>query len=224
MTLSPADHRDFESLLAAVPLDDSARATLAARMGDAHRFYHDAAHLALLWRRHRLYGAAEALTRPDVEPLIACAIAFHDAIYVFGVADNEERSADYWLRASAKGSFSIADRMWVADTIRATQDHLAYSPNFGATETSRLRERARVWVLDLDLTPLGEAPVDFDRNTSRLRQEASELSQPQWEAGRQAFLRRFAEAPQIYRTPMIAALFEARARANLARELETPAS
>ena len=223
MTLSREDHRDFESLLAVVPLDESSRATLAARMSEPHRFYHDGAHLALLWRRHRIYGPAEALTTPEIEPLIACAIAFHDVIYDMGAKDNEERSADFWLRSSARGSFSIADRMWVADTIRATQDHLAYVPNFGSTDASRLRERARQWMLDLDLTPLGEAPADFDRNTELLRKEAAHLSQPEWDAGRLGFLRRFAEAPQVYRTPTIAALFEPRARANFARELETPA-
>ena len=78
-------------------------------------------------------------------------------------------------------------------------------------------------MLDLDLTPLGEAPPAFDHNTGLLRQEAAHLNDAQWNAGRLAFLGRFAEAPQVYRTPTIAALFEARARANFARELETPA-
>ena len=41
----------------------------------------------------------------------------------------------------------------------ATKDHLAYAPDAkAASAEARLRERARAWVLDLDLTPLGEPP------------------------------------------------------------------
>ena len=47
----------------------------------------------------------------------------------------------------------------------------------------------------------------------------TQIGDSQFDAGRLAFLRRIADAPQIYRTPTLAALFEARARANIAREI-----
>jgi predicted metal-dependent HD superfamily phosphohydrolase len=76
-----------------------------------------------------------------------------------------------------------------------------------------------VWVLDLDLTPLGEADGDFDRNTELLRLEVPHLTEAQYDAGRLGFLRKLSDAPRVYRTPTLAAQFEAQARANFARQL-----
>ena len=125
------------------------------------------------------------------------------------------------------GAISEADRLWVADTIRATADHLAY-PAPAKTEadaerqwrSAPLRERARLWVLDLDLTPLGELAAAFDRNTELLRREAPQLSDAQFEAGTRGFLKKLSDAPRVYRSPTLAAHFEAQARANFARELQ----
>jgi len=213
---SEEDRRDFATLLARVPLCDRAKAEVTAMMATSDRHYHGVGHLALLWRRHRRYAAAEGLDAPAIETLIACAIAYHDCVYARGRRDNEERSAEAWLSASAGSSLSDEDRAWVADTIRATADHLAY-PDPAAD--APLRERARVWVLDLDLTPLGEAAADFDRNTELLRLEVPHLTDAQYDAGRLGFLRKISAAPRVYRTPTLAAEFEAQARANFARQL-----
>jgi predicted metal-dependent HD superfamily phosphohydrolase len=213
---SDEDRRDFDALLAHVPLSDRAKSELAAMMESDERHYHGVNHLALLWRRHRLHGAAEGLTAPEVETLIACAIAYHDCVYERGRRDNEARSAEVWMRASAGAPLAEEDRNWVADTIRATADHLAYP---APAPAASLRERARAWVLDLDLTPLGETDADFDRNTELLRLEVPHLTDAQYDAGRLAFLRRLSDAPRVYRTPTLAARFEAQARANFARQL-----
>jgi predicted metal-dependent HD superfamily phosphohydrolase len=213
---SEQDRRDFDALLARVPLPQRAKSELTAMMETDDRHYHGVGHLALLWRRHRLYAAAEGLNGPEIEILIACAIAYHDCVYERGRRDNEERSAEVWMRASAGTALSEDDRAWVADTIRATADHLAY-PDPAAT--APLRERARAWVLDLDLTPLGEADADFDRNTELLRREVPHLTDAQYDAGRLGFLRKISAAPRVYRTPTLAAQFEAQARANFARQL-----
>ena len=215
MTNQP-DRRDFDALLARVPLPERAKSELSAMMETEGRHYHGVNHLALLWRRHRLYAAAEGLDAAGIETLIACAIAYHDCVYERGRRDNEERSAEVWLRASAASLLSDADRQWVAETIRATADHLAY-PDPAAD--APLRERARLWVLDLDLTPLGEADADFDRNTELLRLEVPHLTEAQYDAGRLGFLRKISDAPRVYRTPTLAAQFEAQARANFARQL-----
>ena len=210
------DRRDFAALLTRVPLSEGAKSELAAMMATDDRHYHDISHLALLWRRHRLYAAAEGLDAPAIETLIACAIAYHDCVYARGRRDNEARSADVWMRASADAPLREADRRWVAETILATADHLAYP---APAADAPLRERARVWVLDLDLTPLGEADADFDRNTELLRLEVPHLTEAQYDAGRLGFLRKFSAAPRVYRTPTLAARFEAQARANFARQL-----
>ena len=213
---SEQDRQDFDALLERVPLPARAKSELTAMMESDERHYHGVNHLALLWRRHRLYAAAEGLDAPAIETLIACAIAYHDCVYARGRRDNEERSAEVWLRASAGSSLSEADRQWVAETIRATADHLAYPD---AAADAPIGERARLWVLDLDLTPLGENDADFDRNTELLRREVPHLTDAQYDAGRLGFLRKFSAAPRVYRTPTLAAQFEAQARANFARQL-----
>jgi predicted metal-dependent HD superfamily phosphohydrolase len=158
------------------------------------------------------------LADPAIDTLVACAIAYHDSVYDHSRSDNEDRSAEFWLRASAGSGVDDEDRQWVAQTIRATKDHLAYAPDAkAASAEARLRERARAWVLDLDLTPLGEPPDVFDGNTRLLRAESGHLSDEAWEASMLAFGRRFLAAPRIYRFPELAAIFESSARRNLAR-------
>ena len=65
------------------------------------------------------------MRRPQVARMIAAAILFHDAILVPGADDNEARSAELWRRAARRlRGFTPAEIAWVADTIRATADHL----------------------------------------------------------------------------------------------------
>jgi predicted metal-dependent HD superfamily phosphohydrolase len=209
--------RGLQDLFEHVPLDDRAKEQLFDEMSKPDRLYHGVAHLELLWRRHKLYSGGVGLADPAIDRLVACAIAYHDAVHDHSRPDNEERSAEFWLRASAGSPVRDEDRQWVAQTIRATGDHLAYAPDAKAGAETRLRERARAWVLDLDLTPLGDPPDVFESNTRLLRAEAGQLSDEAWKASMLAFGRRFLAAPRIYRFPQIAAIYEASARRNLAR-------
>jgi predicted metal-dependent HD superfamily phosphohydrolase len=209
--------RGLHDLFAHVPVDDRAKRQLFDEMTRPGRLYHGAAHPELLWRRHRLYSGRVGLADPAVETLIACAIAYHDCVCDPTRSDNEERSAEVWLRASAGSPVDDVDRRWVARTIRATKDHLAYALDAAASPEARLRERARAWVIDLDITPLGEPPDVFDDNARRLRAESKHLSDAEWRASMLTFAGRFLAAPRIYRFPELAAIFEAPARRNLAR-------
>jgi predicted metal-dependent HD superfamily phosphohydrolase len=210
----------LQDLFDHVPLGDEAKERLFDEMSLPRRHYHSVAHLEALWRRHRLYSASAGFTDPEIDKLVACAIAYHDSVYDMSRSDNEERSAKAWLRASAGSSLDEDERQWVAQTIRATKDHLAYRPDPAARAAqAQLRERVRAWVLDLDLTPLGVPAEEFDRNTHRLRLEAAAIRDAQWFAGMSAFRQRFLEAPRIYRTPELGAVFEAAARRNLTRSL-----
>jgi predicted metal-dependent HD superfamily phosphohydrolase len=226
MTDDP-DGKDFAALLAHIPLGERAKAELSAMMGAPNRFYHGVGHPAQLWRTHRRYAAVEGLTSPEIETLIACAIAYHDCVCDSRRCDNEERSTEIWMCASARSPLSAEDRLWVARTILATRDHLGHGARgetlaakvAESSAVARLRERARIWALELDLTPLGRLAAAFDRDTAALRREAAHLTDTEWEAGRQSFLRRLAEAARIFRSPTLTAIFEAPARANLARHL-----
>ncbi len=205
---------DFADLLARLPLSGAAREALAARMTAPGRHYHGAGHLAALWARHREFGDAAGLRDAATERLIACAIAYHDAVYDATRRDNEVLSAGLWRAAAAEAGLPEGEVAWVAGTILATADHLGYRSAAGETGKA-----ARLWMLDLDLTPLGEAPEAFARNTALLREEYRHLDAASWEAGRRAFLAGLQAWPRLYRTPVLAAGFEAAARRNIAREL-----
>lgn len=214
MGRSAEDCDALEAMFALVPVAPPEIVALRARMADPARHYHGLGHLALLWRRHASLGAGSPLTRSPWHRLVACAIAYHDAIYDPTRRDNEARSADLWR--AALPTLPPIEIDWVAGTILATADHLGAMPD---PAMSLEAWAARLWVLDLDLTPIGEAPAGFMANTAALRAEFAHLQEAAWEAGRIGFLRSLAERPAIYRSPAIAAAFDRPARANLAREL-----
>ena len=210
----------LQDLFDNVPLGDDAKEKLYDEMSRPDRLYHGVGHLETLWRRHRLYAARVGLSTPTIDTLVACAIAYHDSVFDFSRSDNEDRSADYWLEVSANSVIPEKDREWVAKTIRATKDHLAYVPDMKKSGVAaRLRERARMWVLDLDLTPLGEPAEIFQANTRMLRNENKHLSDTEWNAGLSVFRDRFLSARQIYRFPELSEIYDASARRNLSQSL-----
>ena len=211
---------DADALFSALPIPEMAKQDLARRMAEPSRHYHARNHIELLWRRHRRFGP-EADLGSRHQPLIAMAIAFHDAVYVGGAADNEARSAALWLEVSANGTVCAEmDRIWVADTILATADHLRDGARLDLADS---RSRARQWVLDLDLTPLGDEPAVFDANMDDLAAELPDMPIAERKASLLAALGRFATAQPLYRCAVLRAAFEASAQNNLARHLRKPA-
>lgn len=204
----------LERMLLCVPVADAAKAELLQLMRGADRHYHNATHLTTLWRRHRRLSPRTGMAARALQPRLAAAILWHDAIYVAGRRDNEAQSAALWRARAAGGGFDAATIEWVASTIVATADHMA-----PRAPCDSLDARSLQWVLDLDLTPIGEPPDDFARNTQRLAREFEGAGAGAWEQQRLGFLRRLAACPQIYRSPAIAAAYEAQARANIEREL-----
>lgn len=199
----------FAHLMSHVPVPPAAAADLRARLTSPDRHYHGLAHVELLWQRH-LHFATGALAAPPWHGLTACAIAFHDAIYDAARRDNEARSAALWR--SAQPALPEPAIAWVEATILATANHLGATPEPGMDETAWA---ARAWMLDLDLTPLGEDPETFAANTAALRREFHHLTDTQWQQGRATFLTHFAAAPVLFRTPTLAAAFDAATRRNL---------
>ena len=202
----------LHDLLATAALSGTARNVVLRQMATSRRHYHGLMHLATLWTRHRRFGIGTPFLAPTATRLIACTIAFHDAVYDATRSDNEHRSALLWRRY-APADLSGADVDWVGATIEATVNHLA------SRDAATQRARLRLWLLDLDLTPLGEPAELFARNTRRLRAEYRHLRDPEWQSGRLAFLRKLQAAPVLFRTAPLAAAFEQQARRNIAREL-----
>lgn len=206
--------RGFADLLAVLDLPANIRADLLRRMSEPWRRYHGLRHLAVLWARHRRYGRTGPIRRPRTARLIAAAILFHDAVLLPGARDNEARSAALWLRAARRlRGFTEAEIAWVAGTILATGDHL------NAPLPPGEHGAARCWMLDLDLSPIGEEAVTFRRNSRALRAEARHLDDAAWAELQRAFLGRIGAAPRVLRHPRLHAAFEARARANIGQAL-----
>jgi predicted metal-dependent HD superfamily phosphohydrolase len=206
--------RGLQDLLDAVELPPKVRADLLRRMAAPWRGYHGLRHLAVLWERHQRYGRTGPMRRPRVARLIAAAILFHDAVLVPGAEDNELRSAQLWRQAARRlRHFTPAEIAWVAGTIQATADHLNAPMPHGE------RGVARLWMLDLDLSPIGEEAEVFDRNGRGLRAECRHLDDASFAEVQRAFLARIGAAPRLLRHPRLHAAFEQRARANIRREL-----
>ena len=149
--------------------------------------------------------------------MIALAIAYHDAVYVGGAKDNEVKSAALWLEVSGTVRGLDGDeRLWVADTIRATADHVRAAASLDLADAASY---ARQWVLDLDLTPLGEAPGTFDDNMALLAAEMPHLDGQRRHAALLAGLRHFATARPLYRCAAVATAFEEAAGGNMRRHL-----
>jgi predicted metal-dependent HD superfamily phosphohydrolase len=203
----------LHDLLSTALLSEAARNTVLRHMATSRRHYHGLAHLATLWTRHGRFGVGTPFVAPAATRLIACAIAFHDAVYDARRRDNEYRSALLWRR-HAPADLSAADVGWVGATIEATADHLA------SHDATTQRARLRLWLLDLDLTPLGEPAELFARNTRRLRAEYRHLPEAEWQSGRLEFLRKLQAAPVLFRSAPLARAFEQQARRNIAGELE----
>jgi predicted metal-dependent HD superfamily phosphohydrolase len=207
----------LHDLISTAALSDAAHNIVLRQMGAPRRHYHGLSHLATLWTRHCRFGGGTSFVAPSSSRLIACAIAFHDTVYDTMRRDNEHRSAVLWRRY-APADLSAVEVEWVGTTIEATADHL------GCQDASTQRARLRLWMLDLDLTPLGEPAEMFARNTRRLRTEFRHMPEADWQHRRQAFLRNLQAAPALFRSGPLAAAFEQQARRNIARELHgTPA-
>jgi predicted metal-dependent HD superfamily phosphohydrolase len=202
----------LHDLLTTAALSETARNLVLRQMATSGRHYHGLMHLATLWTRHHRFGTGTPFLAPAATRLIACTIAFHDAVYDATRSDNEYRSAQLWRR-HAPADLPGADVDWVGATIEATANHLALYD--AATQRARLR----LWLLDLDLTPLGEPAELFARNTRRLRAEYRHLPDAEWQRSRVAFLGRLQAAPVLFRSARLAAAFEQQARRNIARVL-----
>jgi predicted metal-dependent HD superfamily phosphohydrolase len=202
-------------LLRRVPVSAAARREILRRMGAPGRRYHGLPHIAELWARHRRLGRGTPFRAPRIGPLLAAAIAYHDAVHDPRRGGSEAASAALWRRrARAARRLPPAAIAWVAGTIEATADHL------GAADAPLTPlGRARRWMLDLDLSPLGDPPPRFARNARDLRAESAHLPPAAWNAARAAFLRRLAAHPRLFRTPRLAVRYEAQARANIAAAL-----
>ena len=161
--------------------------------------YHDLLHLTeVLDRLDEMSGAGAGFDATTVR----LAAWFHDAVYEGG-PDDEERSAQWAERALPE---AYADE--VARLVRMTLRHRPADDDPAGSALS-----------DADLGILAADPERYDAYVAGVRVDFAHVAEDDFRAGRAAVLRDLASKPHLFHTAQGRALWEARARANLDREL-----
>jgi predicted metal-dependent HD superfamily phosphohydrolase len=178
-------------------------ARLRARYAEPHRRYHTWAHvLACLDARRRITEA----TSLEID----LALLFHDAVYEPLSRDNET--------ASARLLVEEGRRAWLHEHVLQRASALVAVTRHDIATVAAPCLEASV-VVDADLSILGADPGTFDAYETQIREEYACLDDATYAAGRRAVLRSFVERPTIFSTCRGRALWEQRARRNLARSL-----
>lgn len=172
--------------------------------GGAGRYYHGIAHLTALFALLDRFVPASIDRVP-----IHFAVWWHDAIYIPGKSDNEERSAALaTLRLEAMGAAAtLIDA--VHDLILATRSHWDAPPKGDGD-----------YFLDADIAILGAPPDAYLRYAGDVRREYAYLDETAFRGGRSAFLRSALERPMLFRTQAFGDAFTAQARTNMRAELD----
>lgn len=183
---------------------------LIDRYSEPHRYYHTFKHIGRLFElaaKHSLY-----LTTTQ-----KIALAYHDAVYIPGRLDNEQKSVDAMLEdmnvhpsvidiPELSGGHGF-DPVLAAKIIMDTKTHIPSCPE---SET----------VLDLDLADLGSDWDNYRRNSINIALEYTPImNATKWVAARKSWIESFLERPVIFHTNWGRTHFEAKARANLNQEL-----
>lgn len=182
---------------------------LILRWNEPHRRYHDERHLEdVLLSLNQLGVRGE-----QVSPVTLLAAWFHDTVYAGAVgaeAGSDER-ASAELATASLAAFSL-DAALVAQLgeliIATTPGHSNEDP-----------PAALAHLLDADLAIFAAAPERYDRYAAAVRLEYAHVPDAAFCSGRAQILEAYVQQPAIYRTDAARGLWEARARANLSREI-----
>lgn len=162
--------------------------------------YHDRLHLTEVLDRLDLLADAGA---GFDETVVALAAWFHDAVYDGG-EDDEERSAQWAERALPT---AYADE--VARLVRMTVHHRPADDDPAGSALS-----------DADLGILAAPRERYEAYVAGVRADFAHVPDDDFRAGRAAVLADLGARPSLFHTSQGQELWEERARANLAGELE----
>ena len=166
----------------------------------SNRQYHDLKHV---------YSMIQELKQCPIKnrKQVFLAACYHDAVYVPGAKDNEEKSTKLAYDACLKlGHVSFFARE-VSDLIMSTKNH----------ETRKVCDED--YFIDADLAILGKSDFEFDEYEENIRKEYSSVPEQVYNYHRVEILRSFLDKRYIYHTKRFRDLYEDRARANLKRAI-----
>lgn len=178
---------------------DDVYADLVRYYAEPTRHYHTMRHIRRCLRD--LDRARCAVPHPDAVEL---ALWCHDVIYVPGAPDNEQRSADWFLRWANE---RIAGHDHICDLILATKH--AQPPI----------ETDACFAADIDLAMLGGQRARFRDDGMLLRAERPDLDDRAYELHERAMLEKLLMRERIYHTDVFHTRCEMRARRNLSWRL-----
>ena len=175
-------------------------AELCRLLGAPERHFHNLDHIRDCLGR---FDEVKSLLRdPDA---VEVALWFHDAVYVPGDPDNEQRSAEFFL-ARSNGA-EPAFRRRVCGLILTTRHERRTGGN------------DRSFIEDIDLAGFGAPWEAFMRQGDLLREEFAAQTDAQYHAGQVFFLERLKRRHWFFATDYFRIRYEAKAQANLARLL-----
>jgi predicted metal-dependent HD superfamily phosphohydrolase len=196
-------HHDLDPWGAPREYLDQTYGDLIDRYDEPQRHYHDLEHVASVLR------AADGLE--DVardQTAVRLAAWYHDVVYDPTTNDNEARSAV--LAAAHLTSLSVPSEV-VREAARLIE--------LTATHHAEVGDRNGAVLLDADLSILAAAPDRYDRYVANVRAEYAHVDDEDFRRGRGRVVAGFLDRPYIFHTHSYRAEREARARANLEREL-----
>lgn len=180
---------------------------LYAAYSDPSRHYHGIPHI---------YSMLTALEEAGQLTLINyLATWFHDAIYIPGAPDNEEKSANWaskalntLIKSCGHPNLDQNDICVIHARILATKAHQALGNIEGDS------------FLDADMAILGTSNAIYTRYTENIRREFSLIPDDLFAKGRSDFIRTTLNTPRIFHTEYFHELYEIQARRNLQTELK----
>jgi predicted metal-dependent HD superfamily phosphohydrolase len=178
---------------------------LMERYAEPHRAYHNTFHVVSVVR-DSLALAEEFLFTPEERAILTLAACAHDVIYD-GKPGDDERASAAWARKRLEG---------------LDEDHIAQVESLVlATITHSSDDPLAHVLLDADLAILGSEPARYDRYSQAVRQEYARYDDETWRAGRAKVLKTLLDREDLFVTAPARQLWDAAARINLARELQS---
>lgn len=166
-----------------------------------HRHYHGPCHikdcLSRLDLAAKMYGNLDS---------VELSIWLHDAIYVTGAADNEQKSAEWF----AKKANSILPQQMIAE-VEGYINQTTHT-EIPSDENSKL-------VVDVDLSGLGMPWEEYHCDGLKIRKEFAHLSDDEFFPKQNKFLQSLLDRDRLFLTDFFYQMCEAQARKNIRKTL-----
>ena len=179
---------------------------LLRRYSNTGRYYHNLDHV--FHCLNQLDLASQVIPHPEA---VEMALWFHDAVYVPGNADNEQKSAELFLH-NAAACFSGDFKNKVKNLILVT------------THKDIPKDEDECFIVDIDLSSFGSDWSDFLTDTGNLRKEQPDISDQAYCQAHARFLNSLLARKRIFQTDFFYVRYEQIAIQNITCLLAEPKS